>query len=133
MTQGEIDNIKKSRCFQSFEASGDKERVELFLHHGYLLTSMGIFMIEEANDLFAKHGLFHHGIKYTANTFSRAFDQHSRIMQSFMPGLPNRMVFLEHCDKIRPAINSIANIIDAILSSKEEIEIEVESRQTQQQ
>lgn len=116
MTQGEINNVMRSRSYRRFVESGDNEKAASLVCHGYVLTSLGIYCIEEANSLLAKHGLFQHGLKQTANDFSRAFDQHSRVMQSFLPDLPAKLQFCEAIDKIRPQIEQlIADSVQDIL------------------
>lgn len=122
MTQGEVKSIQQSKQYKNFVASGDADKSERLVLHGYILTSMGIYMVEEANDLMRKHGLFQHGLKHTANDFSRAFDQHSRVMQSFFPGIPEKMTFLKAIDKVRPAIDELVTtgVLQAVADGGEE-------------
>ena len=115
MTIGEVKSIQNSKQYRSFLDSGDADKAERLILHGYILTSMGIYMIEEANELMSKHSLFQHGLKHTANQFSRAFDQHSRIMQSFFPGLPEKTVFCAAIDKIRDNIERLVS--DGVLEA----------------
>ena len=116
MTQGEVKSIMNSKAYKRYVASGDADKSERLILHGYILTSMGIYMIEEANDLMRKHGLFQRGLKHTANEFSAAFNQHSRIMQTFFPGLPERMVFCNAIDKVRDKIDQLvtSGVLDAV-------------------
>lgn len=121
MTKGEIENVKASKAYKRFVEVGDADKSERLVLHGYILTTMGIYMIEEANGLMHKHGLLHHGLKHTANDFSRAFDQHSRVMQGLFPGLPEKMTFLKAIDKVRPAIDELvtSGVLQAIEENNE--------------
>lgn len=124
MTPGEVKAIKAGKDYKRFVESGDNDMAERYILHGYILTTMGIYMIEEANELMRKHGLMHRGLKLTCNDFSGAFDKHNRIMKTFFPGLPEKIVFAEAIDKVRPSIDALVSsgVLEAIKETKQPIE-----------
>lgn len=125
MTDKEIESFMNRSAWKRFEESGDIEKVTRLMVHGYALTTMGNYCIEEANEVMRGHGIMQYGLKQTAGEFSRAFDRHCRIMQSFFPDIPAKLAFCKAVDGIREQI-------DRMMESDELIEREESADRTKE-
>ena len=78
--------MENSKQIQRFLASGDADDVARRIAVAYVLASVFISYIDEADDICRRHGLVYRELKFRANNLQGAFNAYHQVMLSMIGG-----------------------------------------------
>lgn len=102
-------NFKKN--LESFNNSSDYHRARLLESLAYICFSVGNQAREEADELFNKHNLVVHDIKFFANNLTAAFNQYNTTLKVLYPQAKAYQL-CEDYEKVRKALYVFAGLED---------------------